>query len=84
MKIEITLKQATQFNQMLATLKRIKAYQSPAKLRKDSEKDWGLNFEEAIEMSYENIQGESERSCKGVSPINHSSLINHANKFPKP
>lgn len=40
MKVEITLKQAMQFNQMLATLKRIKAYQSPDKLRKESEKDW--------------------------------------------
>lgn len=54
---------------MLTTLKRIKAYQSPEKLRKDSEKDWGLSFEEAIEMAYENIQSEASLACKGVKPL---------------
>ena len=68
-KVEITEKQKQQFNLMLNTLKRIKAYQSPEKLRKDSSKDWGLDFEEAIEMAYENIQGEAAFACKNVKPL---------------
>lgn len=68
-KTEITERQKQQFNQMLESLKRIKTYQSPSQLRKDSEKDWGLDYEEALEMSYENIQAEASYSCKGIKPI---------------
>ena len=68
-KVEITEKQKQQFNLMLNALKKIKAYQSPEKLRKDSSKDWGLDFEEVIEMSYENIQGEAAFACKNVKPL---------------
>lgn len=68
-KVQITEKQKQQFNLMLNALKRIKAYQSPEKLRKDSSKDWGLDFEEAIEMAYENIQGEAAFACKNVKPL---------------
>jgi len=68
-KVEITEKQKQQFNLMLNALKKIKAYQSPEKLRKDSSKDWGLDFEEAIEMAYENIQGEAAFACKNVKPL---------------
>jgi hypothetical protein len=67
-KVEITEKQKQQFNLMLNALKKIKAYQSPEKLRKDSSKDWGF-FEEAIEMAYENIQGEAAFACKNVKPL---------------
>ena len=69
LKVEITEKQKQQFNLMLNALKKIKAYQSPEKLRKDSSKDWGLDFEEAIEMAYENIQGEAAFACKNVKPL---------------
>lgn len=68
-KVLITEKQKQQFNLMLNALKKIKAYQSPEKLRKDSEKDWGLDFEEAIEMAYENIQSEASFACKNVKPL---------------
>jgi len=68
-KVQITEKQKQQFNLMLNALKKIKAYQSPEKLRKDSSKDWGLDFEEAIEMAYENIQGEAAFACKNVKPL---------------
>lgn len=68
-KIEITLKQAEQFNRMLDTLKRIKSYQSTSQLRRDSEKEWVLDYEEALEMAYENIQGEASYSCKGIKPL---------------
>ncbi|MCK9627706.1 MAG: hypothetical protein M0R37_03840 [Bacteroidales bacterium] len=67
--IQITEKQRKQFNIMLNALKTIKAYQSPRQLRKESLKDWGLDFEEAIEMAYENIQNEACSSCKNVKPL---------------
>lgn len=66
----ITERQAEQFNIMLGTLKIIaKEYETPEKLRKDSEKKYGLDFEEAIEMAYENIQNEAKKTIKGIKPI---------------
>lgn len=70
MKIEITKKKAEQFNRMLNAHKKIsKAYQTPKQLRKDSKKDWGLDYEEALEMAYENIQQEAAVAANGVSEI---------------
>ena len=54
------------FHQMRLALKRIVAYQSPARLRRNSQKDWGVGFEEAMEMAYENIQQEAKDGLKGV------------------
>jgi len=69
-KIEITEKQKAQFNLMYATLKNIaKNYQSPDKLRKNCEKQFGLDYEDAIEMSYENIQNEALSAIKGTKYI---------------
>jgi hypothetical protein len=42
------------------SLKRISSYQSVDKMRRDSEKDWGLPFEEALEMAYENVITEAK------------------------
>ena len=47
-------------------LKRITKYQSPDQLRRNSRKDWGCEYEEAIEYSYENIQQEAKDAIKGV------------------
>lgn len=70
MKIQITQKQAEQFNFMLHTLKKIsKAYMTPEKLRKQSEKEYGLEFEECIEMAYDNIQSDAANASKGIRPI---------------
>lgn len=66
-KITITLKQAHQFNSMLLQLGRIKKYDSTEKLRRSSEKNFGLEYEEALEMAYENMQGEV--NIKGIRPI---------------
>lgn len=41
-------------------LLRITRYESVAKLRRDSEKEWGLPFEEALEMAYENVVTEAK------------------------
>lgn len=68
-KIEISENQAKQFNKMYASLSRIKQYDSPGKLKKNSERDWGLDYEEAIEMAYENMQIEAKQGLERVKPI---------------
>ena len=69
-KIEITETQKQQFNLMLSTLRRIsKAYQTSDKIRRDAQKEYGLDFEEAIEYAYDNIQGEAGGAIKGVRAI---------------
>lgn len=47
-------------------LKRITQYDTPTRLKKDSRGDWGLDYEEALEMSYENIQEEAKSALKGI------------------
>lgn len=47
-------------------LKRITLYDSPDKLRRRSEKDYGLPPEETIEMAYENVLAEAKAAVKGV------------------
>ncbi len=43
-----------------------KAYQTPAQIRRTSEKKWGLPYCEALEYAYENIQQEARNAIKGV------------------
>lgn len=63
-------KQKIQFNRMLFTLEKIaKEYEKPGKMRKNSEKEYGLDYEECLEMAYENIQSEAAFSIKGIKPI---------------
>ena len=63
----MTPKQKTNFNRMLGTLKTIaKGYQTPDQLRKNSERDFGCDFDEAIEMSYENIQQAAKVCIRGI------------------
>lgn len=50
--------------ELIEALNRISAYQSIETLQKDSEKDWGLEYEEALEMSYENMQNEANALLK--------------------
>lgn len=70
-KILITEKQKETFNKMLETLIRIsKHYQTSDQIRRDSEKDYGLSFDEAIEYAYDNIQSDAKYACKGVRRIN--------------
>lgn len=51
---------------LAAALRRIAAYDSPDRLRRSSEKQWGLAFEEAMEMAYDNIQQEARNALRGV------------------
>lgn len=55
------------YAQMFAALQRIKAYQSPERLKKRAWSDWGLDDKgEAVEMAYENVLQEARSGLKGV------------------
>lgn len=46
------------------TLKRIRSYMTPDQIRRDA-KNTGLDYEEYLEISYENIKAEAARTIKG-------------------
>lgn len=47
-------------------LKKITRYDSPDTLRRRSEKDYGLEGDEAIEYAYENVLQEAANAIKGM------------------
>lgn len=49
-------------------LKRIASYDSPEKLRRTSQKVYGLEGDEAIEMAYDNVLSEAKAAVHGVRP----------------
>lgn len=51
---------------LYAALRRIAAYDTPSRMRKSSQKDWGCDYEDCLEMAYENIQEEAKRAVKGL------------------
>lgn len=60
-------KQAERFNRMRDTLRRIAMeYQTPDQLRRSSNKQWGLDYQEALEYSYENVQQEARAAIRGI------------------
>ena len=46
-------------------LKKIGSYISPERLRASSEKAYGLTYEEALEMAYENVINEAKEAIYG-------------------
>jgi hypothetical protein len=48
------------------TLKRIAHYEPPEHLRRSSEKSYGLDYEEALEMAYENVLLEAKNAICGM------------------
>lgn len=64
--VSITKQQKCQFNLMLESFKRIANYQTTEQLRKNSEKEYGLDYEEALEMAYENIKMEAFLSSSKI------------------
>lgn len=69
-KIQITIKQAQQFNRMRHALITInKNYMTPDQIRKHKDCEF-LGFDEMISMSYENIQGTAAQGVRGVRAIN--------------
>ena len=47
-------------------LKRIASYDSPERLRRDSEKSYGLDYTEALEMAYDNVLQEAKNAIRGA------------------
>lgn len=62
----MTKKERSDYNQMKNALSRIRRYQSINQLRHNSLKTWGLHYEEALEMAYENVLSEAKHGLKGV------------------
>ena len=63
----MTKTQRDQFNRMRAALLQIsKEYQTPAQLFRNGHEQYGLDYTETLEMSYENIQSDAKRAVKGV------------------
>lgn len=62
--------QKQQFNRMRKVLKNIaNGYQSTDQLRRFSEKDFGLDYTDALEMSYDNIKILASDAVRGVKEI---------------
>lgn len=59
---------------MYNALKKIsKQYMTPQQIYKNSVKIYGVDYEEALEMTYENLQHEASMAIKGIrlpKPIN--------------
>jgi len=66
----MTDKQKQQFNNMRSALILIRrGYETPSQLKKRSGYKYGLDYEEALEMSYENMQCTAGLAVKGVKEI---------------
>lgn len=48
------------------TLKRISSYDPPERIRKNAEKEYGLDADEAIEYAYDNVRSEAITAIKGM------------------
>lgn len=71
----MTKKQMEQFNRMLSVLRKIsRDYQTPDQLRLSSGRDYGLSYNEALEMAYENLQNEAACAVKGIKSISTSKI----------
>lgn len=46
-------------------LRQITAYDSPERIERTAERDWGLEPHEALQMAYDNIQGEARAALHG-------------------
>jgi hypothetical protein len=57
---------STREQKLFDALRRIAAYDSPSKLRKSAESEYGLSYTEALEMAYENIIQEAKSATKGM------------------
>lgn len=68
--ILISSKQAAAFNAMLKVLNRIaNEYSDPTQLLDRCEVEYGIDYEDALEMAYENIQGEAQAVINHVEPL---------------
>ena len=51
--------------QYFETLKRIASFDPPERLRRNSEKNYGLSYEEALEYAYENMREAAREAIRG-------------------
>jgi len=66
----MTDSQITKWNKMVKALKTIsEGFMEPEELRDNAEKEYGLTYEDALEMSYENIQVIAAQGVKGIKEI---------------
>jgi len=66
----MTTTEKLHFNRMFDALKKIeKGYLSASKMKKMSEKLWGLGFHEALEMSYQNLQSEASAGTAHIKKV---------------
>lgn len=66
----MTDSQRMKWNRMVEALRLIaRGYMTPDQLRENCEKEYGLEYEEALEMSYENLQLIAEQSVKGIKTM---------------
>lgn len=56
-----------QQRRMYDALKRIaRGYQTPDQLRRNSERQYGLDYAEALEFAYENMQQDARTAIRGL------------------
>lgn len=66
----MTPKQKEQFNNMRRALIQIRrGFETPSQLRKNCGNCYGLDYEETIEMAYENMQCVAGLAVKGVKEL---------------
>lgn len=68
----MTEKQRKQFNRMRYTLRKIyRSYQRPDQILRQCEKDehYGPDYQETLEMAYENLQAEAQKGVAGIKEI---------------
>jgi hypothetical protein len=63
------IKEIQNHNKMRNALIEISKYETVDKLRRDSEKEWGIDFDEALEMAYENMQNTAKYAVKNIRNI---------------
>lgn len=65
----MTLNERQNYNQMLEALKKIAAFDTPEQLERNSEGEYGLEYEEALELAYGNIRQIAISATGGISPM---------------
>ncbi len=72
----MTTKQKANYNKMLKVLKKIaRGYQTSNQIKRDCGSQYGLDYEEALEMAYDNIQNEARIAVKGIPGIKEPQKI---------
>jgi len=63
-----------QILKLYSACKVISQYQSFEKLRKNSEKEYGCSYTEALEMAYDNVLMTAKNAIKGLRPSSFKNL----------